>query len=225
MLALLVLPAASLSADDGWEASWPLGFNDGLSYGPRKLFEGDRLLEDTGFGALNPDLPGGTCFGVLWRRVYHAGVDIYREDGESTRGAEVTAIADGIVVYDDPGMYFPGRVLIVEHEKDGEKLYSVYGHLSYNSIEVSRGEEVKRGQRLGTVMYQAYTGRFPEYHPSGDDSHLHFELRRFLSARSIYPAYPRCNGLVPGRGYTYPAPPTSFPAAGQGYLDPASILN
>jgi hypothetical protein len=65
-------------------------------------------------------------------------------------------------------------------------------------------------------MKQAYTGRHPSIHPSGDDSPLHFELRRFYSARDIYHAHPACNGLIPGRGYTYPELPDDFPAPGAG---------
>jgi hypothetical protein len=73
-------------------------------------------------------------------------------------------------------------------------------------------------------MKQRYTGRYPELHPSGDGSHLHFEVRRFLNAHNIYDAAPDCNGLVAGRGYTHPERPDDFPAAGKGYLDPAAVI-
>ncbi len=186
--------------------------------------DGGKLVEDTNYDVQNPDLKGTTCFGVAWEKLWHAGQDLYREDGKSTAGAEVTAIADGKVAYANPDINYPGLVVILEHTLDGAPVYSVYAHLDDNSLEVAQGDPVKQGQKLGTVLKQRYTGRFPELHPSGDDSHLHFEVRRFLNARSVYAAAPECNGLVAGRGYTYPAHPGSFPSAGKGYLDPASVV-
>lgn len=205
------------------EFSPPLGFRDGVEYAPRQLTVDGKLIEDTAYGVKNPDLPGGTCFGVPWPQVYHAGQDLYRTDGKSTAGAPVTAVADGEVVYANPDLNYPGLVVILMHklgDPDQPVLYSVYAHLDDNSLEVAQGQQVKRGDLLGTVMRQRYSGRFPEHHPDGDDSHLHFELRRFFNARSIYKDHPACNGLLPGRGYTYPALPGEFPSAEQSYVDP-----
>lgn len=199
----------------------PLGFADGAVYGPRELRAGGKLIEDTRFGVRNPDLPGSTCFGVAWTELYHAGQDLYRTDGKSTAGAGVTAVADGEVVYANPDLNYPGLVVILRHDLgENDAVYSVYAHLDDNSLEVTEGQKVKQGERLAEVMYQAYTGRYPEHHPGGDDSHLHFELRRFFNARSIYRDHPACNGLVAGRGYTYPMEPHLFPTEAQGYLNP-----
>lgn len=202
----------------------PLGAHDGVKYAPRVTKANGAVIEDTGYDVQNPDLKGGTCFGVAWEKLWHAGQDLYREDGKSTAGAEVTAIADGKVAYANPDLNYPGLVVILEHQVDGETLYSVYAHLDDNSLEVSAGETVTQGQKLGTVLKQRYTGRFPEYHPSGDDSHLHFEVRRFLSARDIYGDARACNGLVAGRGYTYPEHPGDFPRPGDGWVDPATVI-
>ncbi len=199
----------------------PLGAKDGVEYAPRVLKDGGELIEDTSYDVQNPDLKGNTCFGIGWEKLWHAGQDLYRTDGKSTAGAEVTAVADGVVAYANPDLNYPGLVVIVEHAVDDGKLYSVYAHLDDNSLAVSKGQQVKRGDKLGAVLKQAYTGRFPEHHPSGDDSHLHFELRRFLNARDIYTRAPDCNGLVAGRGYTYPERPDDFPQANAGYVDPA----
>jgi murein DD-endopeptidase MepM/ murein hydrolase activator NlpD len=186
--------------------------------------DGDKLIENTDYDVQNPDMKGITCFGVGWEKLWHAGQDLYRTDGKSTAGAEVTAIADGTVAYADPNLNYPGLVVILEHSVDGNKLYSVYAHLDDNSLEVAKGDAVKRGQMLGAVMKQRYTGRYPEHHPSGDDSHLHLEVRRFLNARKIYLDAPACNGLLVGRGYTYPARPSDFPARGEGHVDPADAI-
>jgi murein DD-endopeptidase MepM/ murein hydrolase activator NlpD len=202
----------------------PLGAHDSVAYAPRVTTDNGKVIEDTNYDVQNPDLKGITCFGIAWEKLWHAGQDLYREDGKSAAGAEVTAIADGKVAYANPDINYPGLVVILEHTIRGETLYSVYAHLDDNSLEVNHGNAVKQGQKLGTVLKQRYTGRFPEQHPSGDDSHLHFEVRRFLNARNIYADAPGCNGLVAGRGYTYPAHPDAFPAAARGYVDPASVI-
>jgi hypothetical protein len=74
-------------------------------------------------------------------------------------------------------------------------------------------------------MYQHYSGRLPERHLSGDDSHLHFDMRYFFNGQEMYgPAHPACNGLIPGRGYTYPGPPDDFPSPFAGYVNPARFV-
>jgi len=200
------------------EFSLPLGYRDGRSYGPRINYRGEKLIEDTEYGVKNPDMQGITCFGLDWWRIYHAGVDWYRQDGKSTAHAEVTAVADGIVKY--ISYDFPGAVMIIRHRlpPDGkQKIFSLYGHMDPNSVTVSVGQIVQRGQKLGTVLLQYYDGRYTDYH---DDSHLHFEMRDFYDGSSLYPNYPYCNGYIPGRGYTYPEIPDVFPSAEIHYTDP-----
>ena len=70
-------------------------------------------------------------------------------------------------------------------------------------------------------MYQVYDGLYPQYHPEGYDSHLHFEIRYFEDGTHIYE--PQCSGYPPGRGYTYPDHPDDFPVTG-GYTDPTNFL-
>lgn len=204
----------------------PLGYRDGMGYGPRIRYNDQgQLIENTDYGIKNPDLQGGTCFGINFDQIYHAGEDWYREDGRSTAGAEVTAVANGQVLFADPEMNYPGLVVIIKHQlPSGRIVYSMYAHLDDFSLEVEVGQQVSEGQRLGTVMYRDYTGRYPEYHPSGDDSHLHFEIRNFYNARNIYPPSTGCNGLIAGRGYTYPQHPDDFPFLDSGYVDPFTFI-
>jgi murein DD-endopeptidase MepM/ murein hydrolase activator NlpD len=206
------------------EFSPPLSDKDGVEFAPRVMKINGQSIEDTSYDVQNPDLKGNTCFGMAWEKLWHAGQDLYRTDGKSLAGAEVIAVSDGVVAYANPDLNYPGLVVIIEHEVDGETLYSVYAHLDDNSLAVRKGQQVKRGDKLGAVMKMAYTGRFPQHHPSGDDSHLHFELRRFLSARDIYKNAPSCNGLVAGRGYTYPERPGEFPSEETGYVDPEEFI-
>jgi len=198
-------------------------------YRPRVTVSG-RQIENTSFGVLNPDMGGGTCFGVDWSKIYHAGEDLYAGQADSTastQNAEVRAVADGVVVFAPTAFNYPGFVVIIEHVlNSGEKIYSLYAHLK-GPINVINGQKVARGDVLGRVMYQPYTGNYPNYHPSGDDSHLHFEIRQFYSGATIYPyPYSYCNksGNIPGVGYTYPTNPGNFPKADQHYLNPPSFI-
>lgn len=109
---------------------------------------------------------------------WHTGEDWYAVDG-ATAGAEVSAVADGEIVYADYD--YPGRVVIVRHADD---LFSMYGHLDA-ALRVESGP-VSRGQVLGTVL-DRNDGRAP--------SHLHFEVRRFLTQ-------PEVNGPSPRYGFT-----------------------
>jgi murein DD-endopeptidase MepM/ murein hydrolase activator NlpD len=202
--------------------SLPLGYRDGLSYGPRVNYKNDTLIEDSEYGVKNPDMQGSTCFGLDWGQIYHAGEDWYREDGASTANAEVTAVGAGTVKY--ISYDFPGAVIIIRHKlpPDGQqKIFSLYGHLDPNSVLVSVGQVVTRGQTLGTVLLQYYDGRYTPLH---DDSHLHFEMRDFYDGSNIYPDYPYCNGYVPGRGYTYPPHPNIFPSTTSHYTDPIAYI-
>jgi murein DD-endopeptidase MepM/ murein hydrolase activator NlpD len=215
------LPARVLAVPIAYKFNLPLGHRDGVSYGPRINYKGDKLIEDSEYGVKNPDMQGFTCFGLDWGRIYHAGEDWYRQDGKSASQAEVTAVADGIVKY--ISYNFPGAVIIIRHRlpPNGQvKIFSLYGHLDPNSVQVSVDQVVTRGQKLGTILLQYYDGRYTDYL---DDSHLLFEMRYFYDGSNIYNDYPACNGYIPGRGYTYPLRPDKFPPD-QPYTDPIAFV-
>ena len=120
---------------------------------------------------------------------WHTGEDWYATEGD-TSGAGVYAVAEGEVVY--VGANYPGRVVIVRHAAD---LVSMYGHLD-PEVAVEVGGRLQRGDRLGAVL-----GR-----TDGVPSHLHFEIRTFLTMREVNgaaPRYPyRCGvDCPPGPGY------------------------
>lgn len=142
---------------------------------------------------------------------WHAGEDWYALEGD-TGGAQVFAVAAGEVVY--AGANYPGRVVIVAHP-DG--LFSMYGHLD-PQLGVRAGDPVARGQLLGTVLTQR-GARAP--------SHLHFELRTFLTAREVNGAAPRhgyrCGvNCPPGPGY-WPIRAPDLPVD-QGWRNPTHVL-
>jgi murein DD-endopeptidase MepM/ murein hydrolase activator NlpD len=121
---------------------------------------------------------------------WHTGEDWYSATGD-TAGAVIRAVAAGEVVYAD--FDYPGRVVIVRHADD---LFSLYGHLQYD-LSVRTGQTVETRTVLGTVLSQAER-RASHQAPS----HLHFELRRFLTRDDV-------NGTSPSHGVNcgYQCPP------------------
>lgn len=88
---------------------------------------------------------------------YHSGVDV-----AAGAGAPVTAPADGIVVLAGPPSFsLEGNLVIVDH---GMGLNSAFLHLA--TSEVSVGQRVRQGERIGTV---GATGR-------ATGPHLHWSL-------------------------------------------------
>jgi murein DD-endopeptidase MepM/ murein hydrolase activator NlpD len=149
---------------------------------PGRVF-GDGFVVRHGFATENTwYLPG----------YLHAGEDWYTMEGDAA-GVGVYAAAAGEVIF--AGSDYPGRVVIVQHAHD---LFSMYGHLDY-ALAVGVGDIVERGQPLGTILART-DGRAP--------SHLHFEIRTFLTT-------PEVNGDAPrygfGCGYECPPGPGYWP--------------
>jgi murein DD-endopeptidase MepM/ murein hydrolase activator NlpD len=169
------------------------------------------ITSDTRYGVRNLALTGRKCFGVTWNRMLHSAIDLYRLDGQSADGTGVVAVADGqVAYYDSSYASYPGHVVIIRHQlADSSLIYSVYAHM--NAVYIYQGQNVIRGQPIGTVLYQP------------NDSHLHFEMRKFLDGTYIYTGYPACNGIIYGRGYTYQIHPDNFPAS-SGYINPDAFI-
>lgn len=91
----------------------------------------------------------------------HEGLDF--TPGE---GAEIQAVADGVVrtATESGGGY--GVMIIIDHVIDGKLVSTRYGHMQYGSLQVKTGDTVKVGQFIGRV---GDTG-----HSFG--AHLHFEV-------------------------------------------------
>ena len=119
--------------------------------------------------------PTDTAGGVVYTR-FHEGIDIrpLHRDAHGEPLDEVRAIADGKVVHANsvPGYSNYGKYIVIEHRWEGSNYYSLYGHLS--SIEIQRGNAVKRGQRIAVMGYTG-TGL------NRERAHLHLELNLMLS--------------------------------------------
>jgi murein DD-endopeptidase MepM/ murein hydrolase activator NlpD len=93
------------------------------------------------------------------RRQYHPGIDI-----AATRGTNVPAANDGVVIY--TGFFRGyGNLVILMHKSEKNCYFTVYAHNS--RIMVHEGQIVSRGSTISKV---GATGR-------ATGNHLHFELR------------------------------------------------
>lgn len=211
--------------------TYPMHSAAGVVYGiPTGIVISDTHMEWLGYAIRNLDQWRVKCYGVDWSRMLHAGEDWYRLDGANTAGAPVYAVADGVVAKHNPGISYPGNVVVIRHRlPDGRNIYSMYGHVT--NVQVVEGQMVSRGQQIATVLSQGYTGRTASQHPSYD-SHLHFEMRWFPDGTNIYVPgtnaygynYPACAYAYPGRGYTYRIHPDDYPYPAAGYVGPTEFI-
>ena len=100
------------------------------------------------------------------QRRHHLGVDIWGKAGTaiySPLNGKVHSFKDN----DNFGDY--GPTIILEHDLDGLKLYSLYGHLNSKSLEnLSIGKTVKAGEQIASLGEIEENGHWPP--------HLHFQL-------------------------------------------------
>lgn len=101
-------------------------------------------------------------------RCMHLGLDIWLDPG-----TEVFALSDGIIhsaaINNAYGDY--GGTIILQHQFNNSKLYSLYGHLSHESIASVRvGSFIKQGEKIGELGTWDENGNWP--------AHLHFQLIR-----------------------------------------------
>ncbi|MWC00291.1 M23 family metallopeptidase, partial [Agromyces seonyuensis] len=82
-------------------------------------------------------------------------------------GAEIQAIADGVVVYTEESEGSLGVHMIIEHQIEGKTVASVYAHMQYNSMRFNVGDTVHVGDTVGLT---GNTGQ-------STGPHLHFEIR------------------------------------------------
>jgi murein DD-endopeptidase MepM/ murein hydrolase activator NlpD len=99
-------------------------------------------------------------------RNIHIGLDLWIEAGTS-----VLAALDGTVhsFKNNTSLGDYGPTIILEHEIENQKFYTLYGHLSLESIEgISIGQFFKKGEYLASIGNSEVNG---DYAP-----HLHFQI-------------------------------------------------
>jgi peptidoglycan LD-endopeptidase LytH len=100
------------------------------------------------------------------QRRHHLGVDIWAEAGTAIF-APLSGKIHSFKDNDNLGDY--GPTIILEHDLDGLKLYSLYGHLGRTSLEsLTAGQPVSAGEKIGSLGATDENGNWPP--------HLHFQL-------------------------------------------------
>lgn len=103
----------------------------------------------------------------------HTGLDL-----AAAAGTPIHAVAEGTVVHAGNGM--DGRssmLVIIEHEVDGQPIWTWYVHMYPNGVYVSEGQQVSAGEVIGAVgSYGNSTG-----------PHLHFEVHLDEAQTTIDP--------------------------------------
>ncbi|HER40360.1 MAG TPA: peptidase M23, partial [Salinimicrobium catena] len=104
------------------------------------------------------------------KRNIHLGIDIWAEAGTA-----VLAVLDGKVhsFRDNDNFGDYGPTIILEHEEEGRTFYTLYGHLSRESLEsLAAGTEVSQGQKIAELGAPSENGDYA--------AHLHFQVIRDL---------------------------------------------
>jgi 4-aminobutyrate aminotransferase-like enzyme/Ser/Thr protein kinase RdoA (MazF antagonist) len=101
------------------------------------------------------------------RRTVHIGLDLFSEPGTGVRAilaGTVQALANNAAPQDY------GPVILLRHATDdGVPFYSLYGHLSADSLEgLAVGDAIAAGQRIGAIGSAEENGGWPP--------HVHFQL-------------------------------------------------
>ncbi|TQJ31454.1 murein DD-endopeptidase MepM/ murein hydrolase activator NlpD [Microbacterium sp. SLBN-146] len=93
---------------------------------------------------------------------YHQGVDLL-----APGGTPLYAAAAGVVRISQEAYGGYGVAVVIDHVIGGQRVSTLYGHMTYGSRQVVSGQSVEAGQIIGLV---GSTG-------SSTANHLHFEVR------------------------------------------------
>lgn len=120
--------------------------------------------------------------GEVEPRTLHLGIDLWLEAGTA-----IHAVLDGVVhsTQDNASFGDYGPTLILEHELEGERFFTLYGHLARPTLQRTQpGQRIERGELLGWLGAPHENVGWPP--------HLHFQVMRDLGGRSgDYPGVAR----------------------------------
>jgi peptidoglycan LD-endopeptidase LytH len=101
-------------------------------------------------------------------RRLHLGTDIWGRPGTAVM-APLDGLVHSFAFNDQPGDY--GATIILSHPGEEDFHYTLYGHLSLDSIKnIQAGDRVEKGDTIASFGIPAENGRWPP--------HLHFQLIR-----------------------------------------------
>lgn len=107
-----------------------------------------------------PTVVSATTMTQNWHSPEHKGVDI-----AGPLNTALFAARDGKVVQSGPADGF-GNWIIIQHDVDGQRVDTVYGHMYNDGLLVKVGDTVKAGQQIGKMGSNGQS----------TGSHLHFEV-------------------------------------------------
>ena len=106
-------------------------------------------------------------------RHYHTGIDI-----DQPFGTAIYAATDGVVKRAQTGSaYAVSKAVTIDH---GGDIFTDYQHM--DTVLVSTGQSVRRGEKIGTVGMSGGQGGFAS-HLETKKPHLHFEVLKGSSTR------------------------------------------
>ncbi len=108
-----------------------------------------------------------------FKRNIHLGIDIWAE-----AGTDVLAVLDGRnhSFRDNKNFGDYGPTIILQHEKEGQEFYTLYGHLTRSSLlDLKEGAKVHQGQKIAVLGAPSENG---DYAP-----HLHFQIIKDLQGQ------------------------------------------
>lgn len=119
-------------------------------------------------------VPAGSGAVIFPLQSYDYIGDGFRSRGGSHDGVDILApamtpiyaVADGVVTVSSESYWGYGVGVVIDHVIGGQRVTSLYGHMTYGTRMVSVGESVAVGQPIGAV---GTTGR-------STANHLHFEI-------------------------------------------------
>ncbi len=131
----------------------------GAKVGIGRYNEPRAVYRSPGFAAEGND-------GLEWRTI-HLGLDLFVEPG-SPVFAPIDAVVHSFANNAAPLDY--GPTIVLEHRAaDGASFYTLYGHLSEDSLEgLARGKPVRRGEQIAQIGESRVNGGWPP--------HLHFQI-------------------------------------------------
>jgi murein DD-endopeptidase MepM/ murein hydrolase activator NlpD len=117
------------------------------------------------FGSVNFSQSGGDQEGAEPRRL-HLGIDIWGKPNTSVI-APLNGLVHSFAFNNGPGDY--GATIILSHQLQGIIFYTLYGHLSMNSIKnINEGDRIMQGDIFAEFGIPSENGQWP--------SHLHFQI-------------------------------------------------
>jgi len=102
---------------------------------------------------------------------YHTGIDIEINANQVNQDIRVYAVADSKIVYIGWISGY-GGVIILQGQIDNQPVTFLYGHIKLSSVNLSVGDQIKKGQQIA-VLGNEYSNE-----TDSERKHLHFAIHK-----------------------------------------------